>query len=65
MSPEMVLVVGLISIYMLLGPVVLLGLYILFDRFEKKKTLMTPTAETKDPALWTSDDVNYYLTHGH
>ncbi|MDA8402939.1 MAG: hypothetical protein M0Z56_01895 [Desulfobacteraceae bacterium] len=65
MSPEMVLVVGLISIYMLLGPVVLLGLYILFDRIEKQKTLMTPKTETKDPALWTSDDVRYYLDHRH
>ena len=58
----MVLIIGLLSVYTLLGPFILLFIYIYLDRFaenKKKKHIITP--DEKDPALWTSEDVKSYL----
>jgi hypothetical protein len=64
LTPEMVLVIGLLSVYTVLGPFVLLFIYIYLDRFaenKKKNHIITP--DSKDPALWTSEDVMHYLKH--
>ena len=65
LSPEMVLVIGLLSVYTVLGPFILLFIYIFLDRFAeapKRKPIHTPP-DAKDPALWTPEDVLSYLKH--
>lgn len=61
----MVLILGLVSVYMILGPFILLFIYIFIERFSKtkKKASVDSTPDTKDPALWTPDDVMSYLKY--
>lgn len=65
LSPEMVLILGLVSVYMILGPFILLFIYIYLDRLSKnkEKTPFDRTPDKKDPALWTPDDVMLYLKY--
>ena len=65
LTPEMVLVIGLLSVYTVLGPFILLFIYIFLDRFAEnpKKNLKNATPDSKDPALWTSEDVMFYLKY--
>ncbi len=64
MSPGFLIVIGVISLYTLFGPLVLLGLYIYFDRLSHQSSSMATQKamyEDKDPALWTENDVIAYL----
>lgn len=49
--------VDVLLLYLILGPVVLLGIYVLFDSLEPTGTIKKDTSE-KDPALWTSEDID-------
>lgn len=53
-------------LYTILGPLVLLALYVLFDALAKlgepKGNRRDGAATTKDPALWTNEDINTHLS---
>lgn len=55
--------VDVMLLYVILGPVVLLGIYVLFDSLDpagKGATGKTQkdSASEKDPALWTSEEID-------
>ena len=53
-------------LYTILGPLVLLALYVLFDALAKlgepKGNQQDGAATTKDPALWKIEDINTHLS---
>lgn len=51
-------------LYFVLSPLVLLAIYVLFDALSKPgaDADLQKTADGKDPALWTNEDIN---THMH
>ena len=67
LSPEMVLIIGLLSVYTVLGPFILLFIYIFLERFGEnpKKNPINNTPDSKDPVLWTPEDVLAYLNHNN
>lgn len=60
MGPGPLIAIDVILLYTLLGPVVLFGVYVLFDAIERSgqqgKTSQQAKGK-KDPALWTLEDV--------
>lgn len=57
-SPGFLIALDVMLLYIILGPVVLLAIYILFDYFAKTgKGRKKPQKENKDAALWTIGDV--------
>ena len=63
----MTLIIGLLSVYTVLGPFILLLIYIFLDRLSenpKKKSLNT-TPDRKDPVFWTPEDIMSYLKHSN
>lgn len=48
-------------LYAILGPLVLVAIYVLFDSLAKpngpESNRQAPQADRKDPALWTDDDL--------
>jgi hypothetical protein len=63
MDPGHLIAIQLILLYTILGPLVLLAIYVLFDSFSKRRDTGTiPQAKEKtDPALWIDDDVDEHL----
>ena len=60
----LIIAAAVLAIYLILGPVVLLGFYALFDRMAEKDDMdqrKRTSAQDKDPALWSSRDVRQYL----
>ena len=50
--------VNVMLLYIILGPVVLFGIYVLFDSLDPAgKTKKNPSPE-KDPALWTGEEID-------
>ena len=64
----LIIAAGVVVIYIILGPLVILGVYAFFDRLAEKAgeasvrngQQMLPPHE-KDPALWTDEEVRVYL----
>ncbi len=61
----LIIAAGVLVIYLVLGPIVIMGIYSFLDRMaekagEQEKTDSTPRGK-KDPALWTSRDVRRYM----
>ncbi|MGM0452733.1 MAG: hypothetical protein ACQERN_06170 [Thermodesulfobacteriota bacterium] len=58
---------GVLVIYLVLGPIVLLGVYAFFDRMSEEgpenSKARQATVEEKDPALWNSREVQQYLNN--
>jgi hypothetical protein len=57
-----------VLLYTILGPLVLFGIYVLFDYFAKSAEKgesdgrqKSTTADKKEPALWTKEDINAHL----
>ena len=50
--------IDVLLLYIILGPVVLLGIYVLFDSLDPTGKTKTDASPEKDPALWTSEDVD-------
>lgn len=50
--------VDVMLLYFILGPVVLFGIYVLFDSLEPTGTINKDTSAEKDPALWTSQEID-------
>ncbi|WP_462270547.1 hypothetical protein [Desulfobacter sp.] len=63
MGTGSLIAIDVLLLYLIFGPVVLLGIYVLFDAIDP--TGKDPTGKPqkdaspeKDPALWTSEDVD-------
>lgn len=60
-----IIAAGVLVIYLVLGPIVIMGFYAFFDRMaEKADDIETPgdaSFADKDPALWSAADVRRYL----
>jgi hypothetical protein len=63
MDPGHLIAIQLILLYTILGPLVLLAIYVLFDSFSKRRDTGTipQDKEKTDPALWVDDDVDEHL----
>ena len=66
LATSLILALGVAAIYILFAPVVILGIYIFFDRMaegpEARQTARRkPLPEEKEPELWTPADVRKYL----
>lgn len=58
-NPGVLIAVDTILLYLLLGPIVLFGFYVYFDKIGKPGQ-MNKKAEKKDVALLSSDDLKEY-----
>lgn len=61
--------IDVMLLYIIFGPVVLLGIYVLFDSIDPIGKDPTGTAKKnvsaeKDPALWTSEEVDAHCFQG-
>ena len=57
--------IDILLLYLILGPLVLLGIYVMFDSLDPSgKTEQDDPAAGKDPALWTNEDVYKNDFHG-
>jgi len=69
MSPGFLLAGMLLALYCVLGPIIILALYTLFDKLgqapEDERRALLPKNKTRtDPFLWKENDVRKYL-NGH
>lgn len=65
MGTGSLIAIDVLSLYTLFGPLVLLGIYVLFDSLENapgpsEKNRRT-ALEKKNPALWTSVEIDRFL----
>jgi hypothetical protein len=61
-----ILALEIVAIYVIFGPVVLLAVYIIFDRLANRTPNLTLASQKSneqedDPALWGYEDVERYL----
>ena len=62
----MIIAGAVLAIYLIFGPLVLLGIYVFFDRMAEKGETINPvrknvSAEDKNPELWSAGDVRQHL----
>jgi len=61
----LIIAAGVLVIYMVLGPLVIMGIYSFLDRMAEKageqETMDSTSGSKKDPALWSERDVRQYL----
>jgi len=57
------LAIGVVGIYLILGPLVLTALYVLFDIFIEKepKIFRSTNKNQKDTSFWTEKEVKKFL----
>jgi len=60
MGPGPLIAIDVFLLYTILGPLVLFFIYLLFDSLSGKKKV-TDNLVKKDPALWTSEDIDTHL----
>ena len=57
--------IAVVMLYTILGPLVLFGVYIIFDSLDKADksgiNLQKQRIDKIDPALWTSESVDIYM----
>ena len=58
MGTGQMIAIDVMLLYIIFGPVVLLGIYVLFDSIDPTGKTKTDASPEKDPALWTSEDVD-------
>jgi hypothetical protein len=62
MSSSQIIAIYVLLLYTFLAPLVLFGIFVLFDVLgrtssEKQPTGIVPSFSKKDPAVWTSRDI--------
>ena len=67
MAPSLLIAIGVLVLYIVLGPLVILGISVYLDRLmhaaqSQGKPEKNPMPEEKDPALWRAQDVHAYLS---
>ena len=58
MGTGSLIAIDVLLLYLIFGPVVLLGIYVLFDSIDPAGKPQKNASPEKDPALWTSEDVD-------
>ena len=66
MAPSLLIAIGVLGLYIVLGPLVILGISVYLDRLmgasrNQQKRRAKLTHEEKDPAVWSAKDVQAYL----
>lgn len=59
LSPGMLIALDVTFLYLIMGPLVLYGIYVVFDSLgQKKEGNLNPMGKIakKDPALWSDED---------
>lgn len=64
----MIIAASVLVIYIILGPIVILGIYVFFDRLAEKSEYAEDSSarklalpEDRDPALWSEQDVRLHI----
>ena len=60
LSPGILIAIDVALLYLVMGPLVLFGIYVLFDSLGRKREGELPRAGKKgkkDPALWCGEDI--------
>ena len=60
-DPGHLIATNFLIMYTILGPLVLFAIYVLFDSLSKSSKPQDKNIAQKDPALWTSQDINAYM----
>ena len=63
MGPGPLIAIGVILLYSILGPLVLLLIYVLFDQLSKPDEVGRIKIK-KDPALWSFEEIDNNLEQG-
>jgi len=50
--------IDVMLLYIVFGPVVLLGIYVLFDSIDPTGKTKKDVSPEKDPALWTNEEID-------
>ena len=58
MGTGTLIAIDVLLLYLIFGPVVLLGIYVLFDSIDPAGKPQKNASPEKDPALWTSDEMD-------
>ena len=63
MGPGVLIAIDVILLYAVLGPLVLFGIYTLFDALIKSDGTgdRRPDREPEDPSLWSPEDIDAYF----
>jgi len=66
MAPSLLIAIGVLVLYIVLGPLVILAISVYLDRLmgasrNQQKRRNRQTHEEKDPAVWGAKDVQAYL----
>ena len=67
MAPSLLIAIGVLVLYIVLGPLVILAISVYLDRLmhsaqSQGKPEKTPVPEDKDPVVWQAKDVHAYLS---
>ena len=59
LSPGILIAIDVTLLYLVMGPLVLFGLYVLFDSLGRKKEVPHPGPGKgkRDPALWSDEEI--------
>lgn len=60
MGPGQLIAIAVLLLYTILAPLVLYGVYVLFDHLGRNESDASP-APDKDPSLWTDADLRNYF----
>jgi len=55
------LAISVIAIYSIFGPLVLIGLYVLFDKFIEREPVFEEEKKKSDPSFLTEEDIRRLL----
>lgn len=65
MGPGPMIAINVVLLYTILGPLVLLGIYVLFDSLDRSgsqgKQQKNGATDNKNPALWTSEKASEFV----
>ena len=67
MQPSLLIAIGVLVLYIVLGPLVILGISVYLDRLmhsaqSQGKPENNPRPKEKDPVVWQAKDVHAYLS---
>lgn len=60
MGPGPLIAIDVVLLYTILGPLVLFGIYVLFDSLDPTGKTKQGATVKKDPALWTIEEIDAF-----
>lgn len=63
--PKVFLIINVLRLYLVMGPLILFGIYVLFDSLIKRDNMKSEKKifhNKKDPALWKEEEIRHYLS---